>query len=212
MLHSLFSLKLYGLQRPQLGGNLLQPFVGYPRARRVAGQALEPDAVLLQVAGHVLTSHALHVHQRQDCLGHGLPQALHDRTPDRQQSRQAPAVQASVLRGSRTRPCGPLDSRRHAERQDAPWGSHACTRCPQAQTARPLLCCAAGAAQKRQARTRCMTASRKRLFSSMVHTRRGRLARCALPLSRRPLLLLGAPSASLPSSSGVPAGSTPVYK
>ena len=54
-------------------------------------------------------------------------------------------------------------------------------------------------------RTRCMTASRKRLLSSMVQTRRGRLARRAPLPARRPLLLLGAPSASLPSSSGVSA-------
>ena len=44
------------------GVHLLQHIGRDTRAGRVPSQALEPDAVLLQVAGHILARHALHIH------------------------------------------------------------------------------------------------------------------------------------------------------
>ena len=43
----------------------------------VLSQALEVDAILLQVARYIFTRQAVHVHHVQDCLGHCIVQALH---------------------------------------------------------------------------------------------------------------------------------------
>lgn len=42
----------------------------------VASQLLEVQAILLQVAGHVLTRHSIHIHQLKNGLGHSILDAL----------------------------------------------------------------------------------------------------------------------------------------
>lgn len=48
--------------------DLLEGVQGKPSSRRVSSEPLQVQAVLLQMAGHVLPRHSLHVHQLQDRL------------------------------------------------------------------------------------------------------------------------------------------------
>ena len=70
---------MQALQRVRIGAVLVaQP-----------SQAAQVQAVLLQVAGHILPRHAIHVHHRQDALGHSILEALHVRAAKRREARVA---------------------------------------------------------------------------------------------------------------------------
>ncbi len=56
--------------------DLLEGIQGKPSGRRVSGEPLQVQAVFLQVAGHVLPRHSLHIHQLQDCLWHRMLHTL----------------------------------------------------------------------------------------------------------------------------------------
>lgn len=153
-----------------------------------------PGRACLQVGGHVLTRHALHIHQRQDALGHRILEAL-------PKSCEQVAGQSGCC-------CTGCCTNDRPEPQCCSSTSPRCRR-PSLLPHPPAQ------------RTRWLSALMKRLCSSCVHTRRdlrppppaapaslagGSSSTPASPLGSGLALLLGAPPVA---SDAKPAGAAP---